>query len=76
MGLSFLSSIVKPPLIKIKIQKLKTQIKKVKRAARPRTGAAQAIKSVTHRTRAQYLEQVKPQFIERFVKRIKDAYPD
>lgn len=61
---------------KVKIQKLKTQIKKVKRAARPRTGAAQAIKSVTHRTRAQYLEQVKPQFIERFVKRIKDAYPD
>lgn len=61
---------------KIKIQKLKVQIKKVKRAARPRTGASQAIKSVTHRTRAQYLEQVKPQFIERFIKRIKDAYPD
>ena len=61
---------------KVKIQKLKVQIKKVKRAARPRTGQAEAIKSVTHRTRAQYLEQVKPQFIERFVKRIKDAYPD
>lgn len=61
---------------KIKIQKLKVQIKKVKRAARPKTGAAQQIKSVTHRTRAQYLEQVKPQFIERFIKRVSDAYPD
>jgi myosin heavy subunit len=61
---------------KIKIQKLKSQIKKVKRAARPKTGAAQQIKSVTHRTRAQYLEEVKPQFIERFIRRINDVYPD
>ena len=60
----------------IKIQKLKVAIKKVKRAARPKTGAAQQIKSVTHRTRAQYLEEVKPQFIERFIKRVNDAYPD
>ena len=61
---------------KVKIQKLKTQIRKIKKAARPKTGAAQQIKSVTHRTRAEYLEQVKPQFIERFVRRIKDAYSD
>ncbi len=60
----------------LKIQKLKTKIKKIKKAARPKTNASQAIKSVTHRTRAQYLESVKPQFIDRFIRRINDAYPD
>lgn len=57
------------------IKKLRKVTVRLRRArAKGRTKVA--IKSVTHRTRAEYLEQIKPQFIERFLQRLQGAYAD
>lgn len=66
-----------------KVKKLRVSLKRAKSAARrtirrvtPTPKPAPIIKSVTRRTREQYLEQMKPQFIERFIRRLHGAYPD
>ena len=63
-----------------KVQKLRKINVKLRRAAAKPTkrisSGGSAIKSVTHRTRAQYLEQIKPQFIDRFLQRLAGAYAD
>lgn len=62
-----------------KVKKLRVSLKRAKSAARRtirRVTSAPIIKSVTRRTREQYLEQMKPQFIERFIRRLHGAYPD
>lgn len=56
------------------IKKLRVSLKKAKVAGR--SAGRPAIKSVTHRTRAQYLEQAKPGFIKRFIERLHEAYAD
>ena len=58
-----------------KVKRLRVALKKAKSISRRGMGKA-AIKSITGRTRAQYLEQVKPQFIQRFIQRLHESYPD
>lgn len=58
-----------------KVTKLRKVNIRLRKATRIKS-VAPAIKSVTHRTRAQYLEQVKPQFIARFLERLAGAYAD
>lgn len=60
-------------LVAIKAPKFKKP--KVKSQVKIRTKIA-AIKSVTHRSRAEYLEQAKPGFIRRFIERINASYKD
>lgn len=64
---------------RIKVAKLRSQLTRTRTQlskARTRIANTPKIKSVTHRTMAEYLEQVKPKFIERFIQRIHEAYPD
>ena len=55
-----------------RVKKLRVKLS----AARKTIRSLPKIKAVTHRSRAEYLEQVKPQFIERFIKRLHETYPD
>ena len=59
---------------RIQVKKLRVSLKKAKRINR--VGRQSPIKSITHRTRAQYLEQAKPGFIKRFIERLHEAYAD
>lgn len=61
--------IAKPRIPQVKIRK--PTVKKVSS-----TQPSAAIKSVTHRTRAEYLEQSKQTFLKRFVERLGESYPD
>ena len=57
---------------KTRIKKLRTTLSTVRRVTR----SIPKIKGITHRSRAQYLEQVKPQFINRFIQRLHETYAD
>lgn len=56
------------------VKKLRVSLKKAKAAGRG--PGRPGIKSVTHRSRAQYLEQAKPGFIKRFIERLHETYAD
>lgn len=59
---------------RIKVQKLRMSLKKARKITR--VGRQSSIKSVTHRSRSQYLEQAKPGFIKRFIERLHESYAD
>ena len=59
---------------RLQVKQLRVSLKKAKRINR--VGRQSAIKSITHRTRAQYLEQAKPGFIKRFIERLHESYAD
>lgn len=57
-----------------KVQTLRVSLRKARAALR--VARATPIKSVTKRSRAQYLEQQKPAFIKRFIQRLHETYSD